>query len=135
MKIDPKVKEENKIRRAEALKQRNTVLATRLRLALNIRGITKLELANSIGIPATFLSQVLMTKRPMPLSKVKKCSEVLKVNVDYLLGLEDTSENSFVGKDVDTLYSKLLKLRENEIDAITVMIDSILELRGANYGN
>lgn len=134
MRIDPKVKEENKIRKAEALKKRNTVLATRLRLALNIRGITKLELANSIGIPATFLSQVLMTKRPMPISKVKKCSEVLKVNVDYLLGIEDTAVNPFVGSEIDTLYSKLLKLRENEIDAMTVMINSILELRGVNYG-
>jgi len=133
MKIDPKVKQENKIRRAEALKTRNAVLATRLRLALNARGVTKLELANAIGIPAPFLSQVLMTKRPMPLTKVKKCSEFLKVNMGYLLGLEDIAINPSDSLGIDMLYKKLLKLRENEIDAITVMVDSILELRGVNY--
>lgn len=133
MKIDTKVKQENKIRRAEALKARNTILATRLRLALNARGVTKLELANEIDIPAPFLSQVLLSKRPMPLSKVKKCSKFLKVNVEYLLGLGDTAINLADDGGVNSLYHKLLKLRENEIEAMTTLIDSILKSREVNY--
>ncbi len=97
--------------------------AQRLREALEFRQVRQVDLARSSGISQSQISLYMKGKVKPSLAIIMKISEALSVNVNYLLGLVDTIDKTYL----EELLSKILLLSTAQRISVIDYIDSITE--------
>ena len=96
------------------------------------RGLTQEELANKLGVTKKTVIEYEKAKDKIPLQKLISISKVLNVPTDFLLGLNDVTDNDIEDKKIhkrtglsDTAIKVLSTLKNNKsmISTINFLIE------------
>jgi DNA-binding Xre family transcriptional regulator len=93
----------------------------RINIALTLRGMSKKELNEKVGINKNSIAQMTDAKgiSSFTLAKIADC---LDVSTDYLLGRDSTP----IAKNNEELYSLILRLPEQDIDEMIHFAEILL---------
>lgn len=98
----------------------------RLKSLRETRGISQKELAESLNVSDVMVSMYEQDKKKPSLDTIAKMADYFNVTVDYLLGLEDTTE----GLSVYLSLARDAQKNGISIDDIKMAIDTIKRIRG-----
>lgn len=98
----------------------------RLKSLRETRGISQKELAEGLNVSDVMVSMYEQDKKKPSLDTIAKMADYFNVTVDYLLGLEDTTE----GLSVYLSLARDAQKNGISIDDIKMAIDTIKRIRG-----
>lgn len=98
----------------------------RLKSLRETKGISQKELAESLNVSDVMVSMYEQDKKKPSLDTIAKMSDYFNVTVDYLLGLEETTE----GLSVYLSLARDAQKNGISIEDIKMAIDTIKRLRG-----
>ncbi len=106
-------------------------IASRLRLAREMAGLTQGQVAKSLGWHRPTVSEIEAGRRKVSAEELSKLAEIYGVNVPWIVGEEEQSEPS---SDRARLAARELgKLKDEDLDRLLQLIRA-LKTSGGNQG-
>lgn len=99
---------------------------SRLKSLRETKGISQKELAESLDVSDVMVSMYEQDKKKPSLDTIAKMADYFNVTVDYLLGLEDTTE----GLSVYLSLARDAQKNGISVEDIKMAIDTIKRIRG-----
>lgn len=103
---------------------RRQAIASRLRLAREMAGLTQGQVAKAQGWHRPTVSEIEAGRRKVSVEEVAALSDMYGVNVPWVVGREDEEADSAADR-VRLAARELSKLREEDLDRIVQLIQAL----------
>lgn len=87
---------------------------TRLRYAMNLRGVKAIDLCNATGIPKSAMSYYLSGRNEAKTDRIYKIAKHLDISEAWLIGYDVPMERNEQQKKNDALVDIIVRLRSDE---------------------
>ena len=94
------------------------ILSRRLKIAIRVKGISQLELAQKVGVSEKSISSYIHNKSTPRISILAKLAKALDTSVDWLLGLNPTESHDF--------ESSFLSLTQEQRKIILALMGTVI---------
>ena len=109
---------------------RRQAIASRLRLAREMAGLTQGQIARAVGWHRPTVSEIEAGRRKVSADELVRLAEIYDVNVRWVVGEED--EESDLAADRVKLAARALdKLRDEDLDRVLQLIQALRISRGS----
>ena len=109
--------------------EKRQAIASRLRLAREMAGLTQGQVAKALGWHRPTVSEIEAGRRRVPAEELATLSKMYGVNVHWVVG-EENEESSLAADRVKLAARELSKLRDEDLERVLQLIQAIRVSRG-----
>lgn len=114
----------------------NKILGGRIKKCRIQKGLNQNELAKMLNVSQTTITAWENKKQEPSLDKIKKLAKILNVSEEYLIGIDNQTEQDLINlQNDDYIYSNNNHLSKEEVEKITYLKNKINNIEKENFRN